>query len=49
MKQELKGMLKDLPNKESLTAIIEYSIYVSDKGDYVLQALTIADLNPRGF
>lgn len=45
-----KGMLKIEEIKtESLRAIIEYSIYSSDKGDYILQALTLKDMTPSGW
>jgi len=49
VKTELKEMLKDLPQTNSLAAMIEYSIYSSDKGDYVLQCLTLKDMNPNGW
>lgn len=46
----MQGMLEvNAIKKESLKAIIEYTIYKTDKGDYVLQALTLKDLNPEGW
>lgn len=35
--------------KESLKAIIEYKILISEKGDYIMQALTLKDMNPKGW
>jgi hypothetical protein len=43
---DIKQIEKD---PESFKALMEYAIYISDKGDYVLQALTLKDLNPNGW
>lgn len=46
----MQGMLKmESIKKDSLKAMIEYAILISEKGDYILQALTLKDMNPQGF
>ena len=48
----MQGMLdlKKLDKEtESLKALIEYAMLISEKGDYILQALTLKDMNPNGF
>ena len=48
----MQGMLdlKKLDKEcETLKALIEYKILISNNGDYILQALTLKDMNPQGF
>ena len=49
---KLQGMLnlkKIDKETETLKALIEYKILVSDNGDYIMQALTLKDMNPKGW
>jgi len=34
---------------ESIKASIEYAILTSNDGDYILQVLILADMNPEGW
>jgi hypothetical protein len=42
-------MLDPIPKDSKIVALIEFAILTSDKGDYVLQALTLKDINPNGW